>query len=354
MLEIRTHALEVHQKRPFKVSYGSYSMQRCVIVQLSDREHSGFGEATVFAVYGVTESALGVALAEAARILSGQEFTTPGALRELYLPAIGHCPFACAALDAAAWDLFGKIAGLPVSELLDLSARPIPPSAYSVGLETPDETARRAAEVRDWPIIKLKLGDEDDLSRVEAVRAVTPAAIRVDANGAWGWEETLRKAEQLARLGVESIEQPLAADDWKGMEKISGQAALPIFADEACHSPESFEAALDLYDGVTLKTMKVGGITPALAMIARARAAGRRIALGCMPESTIGVSSTIQIASLADQLEIDSIVLISNDLAQGVRLDRGKVIPTRAPGLGFEVRFPADSVQTGRLPNALS
>lgn len=354
MPELGVLAFDLHQKRPFKVSYGAYSQQRCVIVRLADQGQQGFGEATVFAAYGVRETILIEALERARKAIRGVAFTTPQALRALYLPLIGHCPFACAAIDAAAWDLYGRIADRPVREMLGLAQAPIPPSAYSIGLEDVEETAHRAAEMRDWPIIKLKLGDQWDIARVRAVRAVTDAVLRVDANGGWSVEETVEKARQLRDLGVESIEQPLPADDWAGMAALKGRSALPIYADEACHSAESFAAALALFDGVTLKTMKLGGITPALDLIARAKAAGRQVALGCMPESTIGVSSTVQIASLADQLDIDSIVLIREDLAEGVRLERGLVRPTALPGLGFEIRFTDEPTQPGRLLHALS
>lgn len=353
MVELHLHRFELHQKRPFKVSYGAYSSQRCVIAELRDQDCRGFGEATVFAAYGVTEAALTGALQRASQRLAAERFTTPQALRDCYLPQTGDCPFACAALDAAAWDLFGKIAGAPVHTLLGLPKRPLPPTAFSIGLESVEETAARVREVQDWPILKLKLGNDDDLARVAAVRAITGAEIRVDVNGGWGAAETIDKAGRLKELGVESIEQPLPADDWDGMAAIAGQTALPLYADEAVHSQVTFEAALTLFDGIALKTMKLGGITPTLAMIDQARAAGKAIALGCMPESTIGVSSTLQLATLADQLDIDSIALLRTDLAHGVQLDRGTILPTALPGLGFETRFP-EPVPPSRNCHALS
>jgi L-alanine-DL-glutamate epimerase-like enolase superfamily enzyme len=87
-----------------------------------------------------------------------------------------------------------------------------------------------------------------------------------------------------------------------------------------------------------LKLVKVGGLTPALKMIESAKTLNFKIMIGCMTESTIGISAGIVLTPFADFIDLDGANLISNDLANGSSIDKGKVIIKEAYGLGISIK----------------
>jgi L-alanine-DL-glutamate epimerase-like enolase superfamily enzyme len=156
----------------------------------------------------------------------------------------------------------------------------------------------------------------------------------VDANGGWTAEQTIRFAPELAALGVEFIEQPLRADDWEGAKQVYEQSALPIIADESCIVESDVDKCAGYFHGINIKLTKCGGITPARRMIARARELGLRVMVGCMTESSVGISAIAQLLPLLDYADLDGSLLIVNDPATGVTFDNGRVIYASENGTG--------------------
>jgi L-alanine-DL-glutamate epimerase-like enolase superfamily enzyme len=188
-----------------------------------------------------------------------------------------------------------------------------------------------------WPIYKIKLGTDKDVEIVSALRKVTDAIFRIDANCAWTVEETLLNAMQLKDLGVEFIEQPLHADDWEGMKQLKVECALPIIADESCQRFEDVEKCAEGFHGINIKLMKCGGLTPALKMIKKAREHNLKVMAGCMAESTVGISNLVQIAPLLDYIDADGAMLLKNDTANGITLDYGKIVFPNENGSGISL-----------------
>jgi L-Ala-D/L-Glu epimerase len=148
----------------------------------------------------------------------------------------------------------------------------------------------------------------------------------VDANCAWTAEEAIRNSRGLKELGVEFIEQPLAADDWDGMRRVFAESALPVLADESCLIEEDVARCRGFFHGVNIKLSKCGGMTPARRMIAEARRLGLKVMIGCMTESTVGISAIAQFLPLLDYVDMDGAVLIAKDVASGVRLEKGRPV----------------------------
>ncbi len=179
-------------------------------------------------------------------------------------------------------------------------------------------------EKPDWPVYKIKLGTPDDLEIVRQLREQTDAVFRVDANGAWSVEETLRNAEAMKPLGVQFIEQPLAADNIDGMETIYRESALPVIADESCLVPADVVSCHKRFHGINIKLCKCGGLTPARRMIDHARDLEMQVMVGCMTESTVGISAIAQLLPLLDYVDMDGAVLLAEDIATGVTVVRGQ------------------------------
>jgi L-alanine-DL-glutamate epimerase-like enolase superfamily enzyme len=288
---------------------------------------TGFGEAAPIARYDQT----------AASALDWLEQVDPGddpwALDALERSLPPGEPAARSALQAALYDLQGKLTGLPVWRLLGLR-RGGPATTWTVWLGDPDDMARRAeaAERRGFQRLKLKLGGRDglDLERVRAVRAATTAPLQVDVNEYWSLEEAL---ELLPHMEIVYCEQPLPAGDPDGAE-LKRRSPVPIYVDEDCHTLADVAVCAEIAHGVNIKLAKSGGMREAVRMAYAARALGLGVMLGCMVETGLGIAPSAQIASLCDHVDLDGNLLLASDPWPGVEFADGVQRPSDRPGLG--------------------
>ena len=323
-LKLRTISLPL--RHVFRTSHGAALVQENALVELRDGDLAGYGEGASLSYYRVTAADM-VADLEAARGLIVS--CSPGDPAELWqrvLPQLGHNRFALAALDAAAHDLHGKRLGMPTYRLWSLTLENLPCSDYTLGIDELQNTLAILKEFEGWPIYKIKLGTPDDLKIVRELRRHTSAVFRVDANCAWTAEQTIANSHELKALGVEFIEQPLKAGDWQGMKRVYAESALPVMADESCLVEEDVARCQGFFHGINIKLVKCGGMTPAKRMIETARRLGLKVMIGCMTESTVGISAIAQFLPLLDYVDMDGAVLIARDIARGVYLDHGRAI----------------------------
>jgi L-alanine-DL-glutamate epimerase-like enolase superfamily enzyme len=279
-----------------------------------------------------------------------------GALPEQYQPlpdSIDQIPAwipdgpapARSAIDLALHDRLAKKAGLPLYRFLGLPKPPAMATSFTISIDSPDAMAGMAKQIADYPIIKLKLGSDDDESRVRAVREARPdAKIRVDANAGWSLEQAIAHLKWLEKYDLELIEQPLARERLAEMGELQKHTRIPIIADESVQSLGDVEQLGRAgVAGINLKLMKVGGLGPALAILKRARELKMRIMLGCMIETSLGTTAMAHLAGAAEWIDLDAPLLISNDPFEGIRYDEHAriSIPDR-PGIGVIVRSTAD------------
>jgi L-alanine-DL-glutamate epimerase-like enolase superfamily enzyme len=226
-------------------------------------------------------------------------------------------------LDQAAHDLWGKLRGQPVYRLWGLPLEGLPPSNYTIGIDAIDVMIAKLEEFPGWPVYKIKLGTGQDLEIIRQLRQHTSATFRVDANCGWTVQETLRNAAELAAWNVEFIEQPLPAERWDEMQAVCRQSVLPLIADESCERESDVDRCQGRFHGINIKLVKCGGLTPARRMIARARELGLQVMVGCMTESTVGISAIAQLLPLLDYVDMDGAALLAEDIATGVTVERG-------------------------------
>jgi L-alanine-DL-glutamate epimerase-like enolase superfamily enzyme len=238
------------------------------------------------------------------------------------------------ALDLASLDAEGQIRGEPLWRLLGVNAVAPIETSFTIAMDTPDEMATRA-RAADASILKLKMGGSDDEACVEAVRGVTNARLRLDANGGWSREEAARLIPRLARFKIELVEQPLAVADRDGFAWLRAQQiGVPIFADESVSTVEGVDALAQNVDGIVVKLRKFGGIRPALAAIERARTLGLRTMMGCMVESSLAVTAAAHLALRCDLADLDAPLLIRNDPFSGLTYRGSAVQLPSGAGIG--------------------
>ncbi|GAB3784157.1 dipeptide epimerase [Spirosoma horti] len=333
-MELLFHRVDLRLNHTFTIAHDSRDVQPTLIVELRDGEYSGFGEATATRYYGITIDGMVAALDAIRSHIEAYSLQDPADFWAATQPYLAQNPFALCALDQAAWDLWAKKQHQPLYKLWQLDPAKSPLTDYTIGLDMPERMVEKMQE-RPWPLYKIKLGrPEMDLTLVRALRQHTDAVFRVDANCGWSAADAVAKSGQLKALGVEFIEQPLPADDWEGAKQVYEQSALPIIADESCIVEGDVDRCAGYFHGVNIKLTKCGGLTPARRMISRARELGLRVMVGCMTESSVGISAIAQLLPLLDYADLDGALLIGNDPARGVTFDYGKVVYPPENGTG--------------------
>ena len=308
----------------FTIARGSKTEAHVVYVELSDGGHVGHGESVPYARYG--ESIDGsIAELEAVRgqveagltIDALQGVMKPGAARN--------------ALDCALWDLRAKQTGVPAWRTAGLtSAMPLK-TAYTLSLDTPEAMGAQAALNARRPLLKLKIGGADDIDRVEAVRQHAPKArLIVDGNEGLSFEDLVRTAPDLAKLGVHLIEQPMKVGE---DEQLLGyNSPVPLCADESLHTREELERCGRLYTCVNIKLDKTGGLTEALALKAAAKARGLDIMVGCMVATSLSMAPAMIVAQGADYVDLDGPLLLARDREHGLEIT-GSILHPPKPEL---------------------
>ncbi|PIB32697.1 dipeptide epimerase [Maribacter sp. 4G9] len=330
-IQLQKHTLAL--RHTFSISRESHDFQDTLIVGLSLNGHTGFGEATSNPYYKITVESMMSEIEAVQKELEAYDFSDPETFHD-FLKAKGLSNFALCAMDLAAHDLYGKLKGKPLYELWGTQKDRYPLTNYTIGIAPVDEMVSKMIEM-PWPIYKIKLGTEDDVAIVRELRKHTDAIFRIDANCAWTAEETTQNAPLLKELGVEFLEQPLKADDWEGMEKVVHQSVLPIIADESCIVEADVEKCALHFNGINIKLTKCGGLTPALRMIRKGKELGLKVMVGCMTESTVGISAIAQLLPQLDYVDMDGALLLKKDIAKGVEIqENGKVIFPELAGSG--------------------
>ncbi|HKW97757.1 MAG TPA: dipeptide epimerase [Bryobacteraceae bacterium] len=242
-----------------------------------------------------------------------------------------------AAIDIALMDWFGQKLGIPLYTYFGLDRADAPITTFSIGIDNPEVTRQKVREAAAFPVLKIKVGLDTDEATIAAVRSVTNKPLRVDANEGWkDKEEAVRKINWLATQGVEFVEQPMPATMIEETRWVRSRVHIPIIADEACLHPTDIPKLVNAFDGVNVKLMKCGGMLEAYRMIQIAKSLGMKTMLGCMIESSIGVTAAAHLSPLVDYADLDGNLLIGNDPYSGVLVREGKLILPDRPGLGLK------------------
>ena len=331
-METSVEVVRVHTERTFAIARSSADTFERVIFEISEDGVTGRGEAAPTSHYG--QDAQGVAAA-----LEGVEVGDPWDIEGALACNGAMPPSALTALDNAMHDLAARRLGVPVYRLLGL-ARPVPVSAFTLGIADRETTVAYAKRLRAHPILKVKVGGWDDIETLRAVRELSEADLWVDANEAFSPEEAIEVVTELKSIGVGMIEQPVSASVGpESFQRVTEAASpVPVIADESAITAGDVPALAGSVSGVNVKLAKCGGIRRALEMIHTARAHGMLVMLGCMVETSLGISAAAQISGLVDFVDLDGAMLLADDPYTGPVYDNGRILLPEKPGLGVEPR----------------
>ncbi len=303
----------------FTIARGSRTEAQVLTVRITDRGLTGWGECVPYARYG-----------ESLDSVTAQIEALPEALDRQALQSLLPAGAARNAVDCALWDLEAKRADQRAWALAGLDTPGPEITAYTLSLDTPEAMRLQAAKEQHRPLLKTKLGGgEEDVARIEAVRAGAPnARIIVDANEGWTPDLYQTLAPVLVRLGVEMVEQPLPAGADEALAEL--ERVLPVCADESCHDRASLPALKGKYDMVNIKLDKTGGLTEALELRRAAQAAGYQYMMGCMVGSSLAMAPAVLVAQGAAVVDLDGPLLLAEDRDTPLTFDDAGVHPPAA------------------------
>jgi len=337
-VKLASEVITLRTRHPFVIARGGSSDYRVVWVRLTDSDGvEGWGEADPSSYYGETADTVLAALRRLESHLPANAFQIELA-EATFEASAPEARSARAALSAALHDLLGKRLGEPVWRLWGLDPTRAPQSSFTIGLDTPERMRAKVAEAAEYPILKIKLGTDQDETILRTIRDATQKPIRVDANAGWTRERAMRMLPVLKEFGVEFVEQPLAPDDLDGIAALRRAGVLPIIVDESCLVSADIPRVANAADGINIKLAKCGSLREALRMVAVARAHGMLVMAGCMIESSLGISAAAQFAPLLDAADLDGAALTANDPFTGATIAGGQIRLTDAPGLGVRSR----------------
>lgn len=352
-------------KQPFGTAHGTRTHTDGLLVAIESEGLVGYGEAFIPPYYPETRETMAAFfdLTDINVLVRLNESEDQNSYLDSILPENNG---AKAAIDIALNDLRGKQLGLSVREMYfekgqrewdrgqgaNKEAGGVEPehgtrdtehgdpqripTSFTIGIDNIETMVAKAREATDFETLKIKLNGENDIAVIEAIRSVTSQNLFVDANQGWkDVEQAVTTAERLVELGVGLIEQPFPVGQHKKAGSLKASCGVPIVADEEVQSLEDIDRLADYYDGVNIKLMKAGGIYRAVEMIYTARDKGLAVLLGCMTESSIGISAAAQIAHLADWCDLDGNLLIKNDTCTGARTREGELLVSDEPGIGI-------------------
>jgi L-alanine-DL-glutamate epimerase-like enolase superfamily enzyme len=313
---------------------GGTDLTSTVLVRLSQGSTTGLGEAACSKRYAQSVDSIQSFL----RLVNPEKLSfddIPASIDYLEKLAPNHYSAKCA-LNIALVDGAARKAGQAVYDFFGLGFREKKHlTSLSIGIDSPEMIRRKVAEAAPFPILKLKIGAPGEKENLAALRAVdSQKTVRVDANEGWTTkEQALRNLEWLAKdPHVEFVEQPMpASTPARDLAWLKSRSPLPLFADESCQNAGDVAACADTFHGVNVKLIKAGGITPARDTLQAARQAGLKTMIGCMIETSVLISAAAHLAELADHLDIDGNLLISNDPFAGATAEQGVVSFARAP-----------------------
>ncbi|MFC1725973.1 dipeptide epimerase [candidate division KSB1 bacterium] len=332
-LKISYRDVIIHLHHTWTISRESSDFKHDVIVMIEKDGIIGYGEGAPSIRFGETPETVKKGL-DAIIKLTGLDPEKFKWTSEYIEKNVDGYYAAKTAFDMAMYDYAGKKYGIPLYKMLGLNPDDTPYTSFSIGIDNIDVIKQKTKEAEPYKILKVKLGTDFDYDIIKTIRSITDKPIRADANEGWTRDEALEKLNWLYTQNVEFVEQPIPAADIEGIRWLRENTEMPIFADEALKTPADMPAIASAYDGVVIKLVKAGGITPALQLIHTAKTLGLKIMIGCMVSTSVAVTAAAHLTPMLEYADLDGNLLVRDDPFDGVKVIDGKLVLPDGPGLG--------------------
>jgi len=325
----------IQLRHVFTIAVSSRTTTPDVLTEISYDGEVGYGEASMPPYLGETQESCAAFLSRVDLGRYSNPFDLEEILDDIDRIAPGN-PAAKASIDIALHDLVGKLMGQPWYNIWGYDAAKAPCTSFTIGIDTPDVVRQKVREAAEFKVLKVKLGRANDHEMIETIRSVTDKPLTADANQ--GWKDRQKALDEIAWLKDRNVlfveqpfpkEAPLADFAW-----LTERSPLPIMADESCQRLADVKKLYGAVHGINIKLMKSTGMREAHKMLVLARSLGMKVMLGCMTETSCGISAASHLSPMVDWADLDGALLISNDVFAGTTVVDGKVTVTSKPGIG--------------------
>lgn len=317
-------------KETFSIAYGNYTHREALLISINYKGFTGYGECTAIDYYQINLTAFTLKLSSIKAVFEKQTILPPIEFYTFIL-SLNLSSFLQSALDCAYWDLFGKLENKSFFELNSITPVSLPESSITISVASIAKQIHKI-ETSSWSRFKVKCNhfSENDIRLLLEL----DKNIALDSNGSFTksdckWFENNESSSRFSYL-----EQPMKTGE-ENYKALNSNKTCNWMADEDCQDESSLVDLQPHYNSINIKLMKCGGLTPAIQMISKARTLNYKIMIGCMTESSIGISAGAVLAPLCDYADLDGANLISNDIARGSHVVKGKIEWSEKPGLGI-------------------
>ncbi|MEI7907366.1 MAG: dipeptide epimerase, partial [Bacteroidota bacterium] len=323
-MKISWKQYDLQLKHTFRISRGARDVASVIILEF---EHDGivsYGEASPAKRYGESLETIAAFFQK----IKFDQFESPLLLEDIlnYVESIepGNTSAKCA-VDLALHDWVGKKLGVPLYQLWGLNPNKTAKCSFTIAIDSKEVVEQKVREAEEYPILKVKVGLDNDEEMINTIRKITDKVLYVDANEGWKDKHlALERIKWLKDQNVEFVEQPMPADQFDDLKWLRERSDLPLIADESVLRLSEVPRLAEAFDGINIKLMKCTGIREAMRMISTARALKMKVMMGCMIETAVGIAAGAHVSPLLDYADLDGNVLISNDPFDGVRNIRGE------------------------------
>lgn len=334
-MQIRCKPFELLLKYPFSISGFSRTSTPLMLLEIAWEGQIGYGEASMVPYHGESVATATAFLSKVKLdwLQAPFDFEEIGAYLDSLAP--GN-PNIKAAIDIALHDLQGKLEGKPCYSYFNSKPDLMPPTAITIGMDTPEVILQKVKDAEPASILKVKLGGDADKILIETIRSVCDKPLFVDANQGWkDRSEAIEMVHWLQEQGVLLIEQPMDKNNWEDNAWVTQHSPIPILGDEAIQRLGDIEKAQGVYHGINIKLMKSAGMHEAFQMIQKARELDLKILIGCMSETSCATLAAAALAPLCDWADLDGPFLTKNNPFPNPEFKHGKWVLNDLPGLGI-------------------
>ncbi|MGA3244072.1 MAG: dipeptide epimerase [Bacteroidota bacterium] len=333
-LRYRSYTLEL--RHVFTIATSSRTTTPVMLTEIEYDGVIGYGEASMPPYLGESQEGAAAFLSKINIEKYDNPFEMETILNDIDIIATGN-PAAKAAVDIALHDLVGKLMNQPWYNIWGFKKSATPYTSFTIGIDKEDVVRQKTKEAAEYKVLKVKLGRDTDKMMIETIRSVTDKPITVDVNQ--GWKDrsfALDMIHWLKEKGVVFVEQPMPKEQIEDMAWLTERSPLPTFGDEGVQRLADVKKAHGVYNGINIKLMKSTGMREAHKMLMLARALDMKVMVGCMTETSCGISAASHLSPMVDYADLDGALLISNDPYDGTKIVDGKVTLTDRPGIGVK------------------
>jgi L-Ala-D/L-Glu epimerase / N-acetyl-D-glutamate racemase len=332
-LSFKPYTLEL--KHTFTIATNSRSTTPVVLTEIEHEGIIGYGEASMPPYLGESHETVTNFLSK----VNLNQFTDPFQLDDIleYVDEVELKNTAAkASIDIALHDLVGKLLNKPLYKIWGYNKSSTPYTTFTIGIDTDEIIRQKVQEAKEYKFLKIKLGSNDDKKLISTIRENSDQQIAVDANQGWKDKEfAIDLIYWLKENNVKMIEQPMPKEQIDDIAWLTERSPLPIFADEGVQRLEDVLKIKGVYSGINIKLMKCTGLREAHKMLTIAKAAGMKLMIGCMTETSCAISAASQLSPEVEWADLDGNLLIKNDPYIGTKIIDGKIVLNENSGIGL-------------------